>query len=253
MRVDVKGLEAYQSMLQDLSARRINAATATALTRTAAQGKTEFQNEMRARFDRPTLWTLNSLMVKYATANDLTASVLARSDKGAGRAVPLANYLLPQAEGGRRRDKRLDVALRQRGLMPAGYQAVPAARVPKDGNGNVSGAFVRSMLALLSASAIHGPRAKQTRLISATRRFGGQVFVLPPGRGKRGGVFIREISGTAEALFWFVRDVSYRQRIAIDADLSRRVAAKLDDQMSKALAEQIERATQAAAAKAGKQ
>lgn len=210
---------AVRDDLRDWSERRMNAAFATALTRTASAIRQDIRREMPRVLDRPTPWTLNSLFVKPATASALVASVDFKDDRASSNGgTPATYYLLPNVEGGARRLKRLEVALQAVGALPSGYFAVPAAGAKLDAYGNVSRGQIVQILSQLRIQLLAGSNRNMSwdarSQIAAQRRAGGRFFVVAPGaRAMQPGVYQREFIGrTVTPVFVFVRRANYRRR-----------------------------------------
>src|SRR5256884_608185 len=128
MRIDIKpeGGARYKRALAGLDGGQIAQATAEAINMGAGRVKNSMRSEMQNVFDRPTGYVLQSVqVVKKATAGDLNALV-APTYMG-GKGVDPQQILAAQEDGGRRRDKRSEKALRTAGILPIGYQtAIPA-------------------------------------------------------------------------------------------------------------------------------
>nr|WP_246336004.1 hypothetical protein [Azomonas macrocytogenes] len=137
---------------------------ALALTRTAQDVKAAIQNDMRSVFDRPTRFTLNSLYVWPAKKTRLSASVEVK-DIG-GKAIAPSYWLAPEIYGGGRRDKRTEVALHRRGLLPDGKYVVPGKGADLDQFGNIK-------------------RGQVTKLMSGLRAFGEVGFNANASGSKR--------------------------------------------------------------------
>jgi hypothetical protein len=99
----------------------------------------------REAFDRPTPYTVpagraegfGSIRADYAGRDRGDAAVMVRNrGQVPGGAIPHESYLRAQILGGTRRLKRLEVALQRKGLMPAGWLAIPAgAAAGRNGGG----------------------------------------------------------------------------------------------------------------------
>lgn len=229
--VDVIGLDAaVKQLTEQFSPRRMNAALATALTRTAGEIRDEVKAEMTRVFDRPTPYTMNSLFVRPATAQRLYADAYFK-DETAGSGTPATKYLLPQVEGGSRRQKRFEVALRMAGHLPEGMVTVPAAGARLDAYGNVSrGQLIQILSQLritLTAGSTRNLPFDARKQISAQRKAGGRFFVIKPGtRGAAPGVYQREFVGrNITPVILFVRSAAYRQRLDFYG-IARRVASE---------------------------
>ena len=245
--------------LAEFSDRRFNAALATALTRTAVQVRTEVLASLPRLLDRPTPYTLRQLRYVGATADRLAAAVgfnvasvtdqrgapIGYRDLGPGE-TPAGKYLQPQIEGGSRRLKRLEVALKAIGALPAGWFAVPGAGASIDAYGGVSRGQIVQVLSQLRVQLVAGSQrnlAAGARGIAAQRKAGGRFFVIRPGEGRgQPGIYQREFIGrNVTPVFIFVKSVAYSKRFDFD-----RIAGGLADQVlpvqiQRSLAEQLER------------
>lgn len=119
-------------------------ATATALTRTAKLGQADEVAAMRADFDRPTDYTLNSTFIVPATKDNLQARIGIKNQAGANTTPE--HFLFPEVFGGGRREKRFEAAMRLAGFMQPGERAMPGVQVVRDANGNVSAGTIRNLL-----------------------------------------------------------------------------------------------------------
>lgn len=208
-----------RASLAEFSDRRFAATMATALTRTASQVRQELRRDMPQRLDRPTPWTLNSLFVRAATAQKLEAEVNFKDDRAAtGGGTPATYYLLPNVEGGARRTKRFEVALRAAGALPAGFFVVPGAGAKLDAYGNVSRGQVVQILSQLRIQLVAGSQRNMSynarSQIAAQRRAGGRFFVVKPGQAAlQPGIYQRELIGrNVTPVFIFARRATYRRR-----------------------------------------
>jgi hypothetical protein len=253
-------IDEVRQRFAEFSDRRFNAAIATALTRTAVHVRNAVQAEMPRVLDRPTPYTLRQLRYVPATADRLAAAVgfnvvnvtdergatIAFRDLGPGE-TPAGKYLTPQIEGGSRRLKRLEVALRAAGALPDGWLTVPGQGARLDAYGNVSRGQVVQVLSQLRIQLVAGSNRNMSgdarKQIAAQRKAGGRFFVVLPGQGKRQpGIYQRELIGrNITPVFIFVRSANYKRRFDFDG-LSRRVAdATLPQEIDRALSESLSR------------
>jgi hypothetical protein len=246
----VQGLEQLRRQLTEFSDRRFEAAIATALTRTAVAMRDEMRREVLPQvFDRPTPYTLNSLYVRPATAQRLSATVefkdeLAVSQQG----TPATNYLLPHVQGGARRTKRLEAALQAIGVLQQGWYAVPGQGARLDGYGNVSRGQITEILSQLRIQLVGGFSRNMSfnasKALAAQRRAGGRYFAVPVGdpAGRQPGVYQREFMGrNITPVFVFVRVAAYRRRFDFYGELQRRAQARLPVEIERAVREHIAR------------
>lgn len=167
---------------------RIKSATATALTRTAADVRKGWQGQLRTRLDRPTPYTVNAVRYESASKDSLTSAVIVRED---GNSVAPAEYLGTQQRGGQRNLRKFERALVAGGAMPEGSKVVPARFALVDGYGNISKAQIVSVLRQFGSELSRGYQRVISR--NATRRAGAIA------RGGRKYVAIRD-ERTAAAL-----------------------------------------------------
>lgn len=222
MKVEIKidGLREVRSMLAGFSERRLNAAIATGLTRTAVQAKDAAVRSMQTDLDRPTPYALNALRVKTATGDAsaagirsipnpqdaydsklvesgfLAAEVFLKDGSGiTNNGTPGVNFLGPQVDGGDRHIKRFEKSLQAKGSMPLGWQAVPAAGARLDAYGNVSRGQIIQILSQVGAEltagynrSIVGPLDQSKGALAKRRRAlgraGGQYVAIPAQRGR---------------------------------------------------------------------
>lgn len=217
-------------------------ATATALTRTAKHAAdTALPAEMRAVFGSPVAYTLKSLRVEPATKDNLSARVMVKNTADGG--VAPENFLLPQVDGGGRKHKRAEAAMRYAGVLRAGQFAMPGEGLSLDANGNVKGAEVRTILTAL----------KNIRAASSTgtkQRKGGKLkndlFVGKPRGGSRpDGIWRREGGsgqgkkegyGRIRPLFIFTSQApQYGRRLNFDGVVQRVAQDRFKVEFDKAL------------------
>lgn len=244
--------------LADFSDRRFNAALATALTRTAAQVRTEVLARMPTLLDRPSPYTLRQLRYVGASANRLAAAVgfnvvsvtdqmgapIGFRDLGAGE-TPAGRYLQPQIAGGSRQRKRLEVALAAIGALPAGWFITPGQGAKIDAYGNVSRGQIIQVLSQLRVQLVAGTQrnmAQGAAGIAAQRKAGGRFFVVQPGGRTQPGIYQREFIGrNVTPVFVFVKSASYRKRFDFDGIAGGLADRILPDQVQRSLSEQLER------------
>lgn len=238
----IRGLPEVVAAMKDFSERRLNAALATALTRTAGDVKKALQAALPRVFDRPTPYTMNSLYVRTATADRLAASVYFKDDSATSKGgTPATKYLLPQVESGQRRVKRFERALQAFGALPAGWGTVPGQGALLDAYGNWSRAQIMGMLGQLSKSRDVGPQKRQT---ATQRKAGGQYFVVKPGTAGRvaPGVYQRELLGrNITPVVLFVELPTYSKRFDFWGLGREEAARRLPAQARQAVHEQRER------------
>lgn len=165
----IKGLEKVEKVLGSLQGSQARTAYANALNDTAFQHlKPAIQNEMRAKFNRPSKFIMDSpRVVERATADKLSVSIMPTyasemGTKGGKLGVDPQHVLQAQELGGRRADKKSEVVLRRAGILPTGCQtAVPKDPFPGsvDAFGDIRGSFIQQLLSYLQAFGEQGSKA----------------------------------------------------------------------------------------------
>lgn len=242
--IRVDGLDRVRQHLAKLSGPAFRKSIADALNDVAFDVRKKYQREIATVFDRPTPYILRSVLVHKATAERMTAIV--GPTRTLGKGVDPANVLAAQIAGGRRRDKRSEVALRRAGILPAGYAtSIPADPFPgsEDAYGNVKGSFITTLLSYFRAFGEQGYRANMTArkrkalaargttaggyrtingfelFISYGRLRGGKTAHLAPGIWARSGIH----GSAVRPVLMFVRAPSYMRRLAMEK-IGNRVA-----------------------------
>lgn len=239
MKISVRfeGLERVQQQIARLGAQGVQQAASDALNDAAFKVRRDYQQAMRQAFDRPTPYIVNSIRVEKATPAKLVAIVEPRYPGGKG--VEPTKVLRSEIEGGKRVDKRSEVALRKAGLLPNGYRtAIPRDPYPgsEDAYGNLRGGFIVRLLSYFQAFSEVGYRAnaskrKRERMANYGRTERGfktirgvQFFVafgkLRGGRTEhlQPGIYAKTgIHGSSiRPVLIFVRDPTYRKRLDLD-------------------------------------
>ena len=245
MKITLDGIPELKAKLTGFSDRRFAATIATALSRTAVLVRDDMREALPSIFDRPTHYTLNSLRTKPANAQKLEA-VVDFKDETTGGGIPATYYLMPQVQGGSRRAKRLEVALRAAGALPAGWSAVPGAGARLDAYGNVERGQITQVLSQLRIQLLAGSERNMStdprKQIAAQRKAGGRFFVVQPGGRTQPGVYQREFMGrTVTPVFVFVKTTTYQRRFDF-VGLSQRLADRhLPGQMDLAVEQQMQK------------
>lgn len=247
--VDIKGLdEATKGLADGLSARRVNAIAAGALTRAAVAGRDAVQGAMRTAFDRPTQYTLSSVRYSPASAERLESAVFISTDTKARDPSP-AVVLKPQVEGGRRGFKGLELALRTTGVLPPGWYVTPGAGARLDAYGNVSRGLITQVLAQIRRQAQAGPRDAR-RIARTVKSAGGTFFAIKPGGTRPPGVYIADMVGrNVTPIFIFVNRATYRRALPFAEVVGREVGRVLPALIAQGFGESIGRLAGGAGAK----
>lgn len=210
-------------------------ATATALTRTAKHAADkELPAEMRAVFGNPVAYTLKSLRVEPATKDNLSARVMVKNTADGG--VAPENFLLPQVDGGGRKHKRAEAAMRYAGVLRSGQFAMPGEGLSLDANGNVKGAEVRTILTALKN--IRGGVGAKGQRAGRGRKLANDLFVgIPRGddRPRPDGIWRRE-GHRIRALFVFTSKMRpYSRRLDFSGVVQRVALERFRPEFEKAL------------------
>lgn len=226
MQIDIR--DDFKSVIASARGARdqVPFATAVALTRTARDVREVERKSMPTVFDRPVPYTLNSLYVKPATKQDLTARVWVKDDR-AGSGTPATRYLVPEIEGGRRGMKGFERLLQRAGALPAGWAAVPGAGADIDQHGNMRRGQITQILSYLRAFGEQGYSAnitdrKKARMARGTKAKRGVSYFVSHGklrdqtRHLPAGVWRRTSFGQAGTaltpILVFVPRAQYRRR-----------------------------------------
>ena len=157
--------------------------------------------EMKRVFDRPTPYTLNSLMITVATKTKPWAIVWFKDQA--------VNYLLPHIEGGSREQKRSEKWLSRSGAMGVNKFLIPASRV-QNKYGNITGGKITQIMSALHA----GPDVTQYRTPRSQKRKRNppEYVVILRKPWLHPGVYQRYASGKIKPVLLFTENVTYRRR-----------------------------------------
>lgn len=277
MKIDLKmtGLDSVRGELDRLSGGALRGALVAALNDAGHRVRLEMVRELSSKFDSPTPFIARSPKFIPATPDNLSVRILPTVDarklpsKGGKVGVDPQQVLQAQEFGGRRADKKSEVALRRAGILPQGYQtAIPATPYPgsHDGRGNLRGAFVQQLLSYLQSYSEVGFKgnmsqrridrmADKTSYSSlATRKTNamirGVVYFVSHGKARSGpgahlaaGIWAKTgTHGVSIApVLMFVRTPSYAPRISMDAVAKR---ADVDQYLERRLRFRIRQAAE---------
>ncbi|WP_295851996.1 hypothetical protein [uncultured Xylophilus sp.] len=225
-----QGLEKVQTALRRLSGAEARGAFAKALNDTGFHVRRAMQTELGSVFDRATPYIQKSSYVDMATPDKLVVEILPTYQRLKG--IDPQQILAAQEAGGRRRDKRSEVALQRAGLLPRGYQtAIPATPYPgsDDGRGNLRGSFLVQLLAYFEAFGEQGYKSNmndkgRARVQRGTKRQAGRRYFVSFGRLRGGtrsdhlapGIWAASGPGGVDVrpVLMFVRRANYQPRIS---------------------------------------
>lgn len=186
MQIDVKvqGAEKLRRALQVLSDGQVKVAAAEGVNMAANYLGRAMKAEIRRVFDQPTPYIVNSVWVDRATPEKLSAWVAPTYEgrPGGRQGIDPQKILRAQEAGGSRRDKRVEVALRQMGVLPSGMQiSTPADKYggplpgSTDARGNLRGPFVRRLLTYLKTDWAMVAGAKRQTAQALLKRYEWQT------------------------------------------------------------------------------
>lgn len=244
--LQITGLEAVKDQLQGFSDRRFRAAVATALSRTAKALNSEWRKQLQSEIDRPERLTVNAPISTFAKADNLTATVSLRDQMRQAGAISPAEYIGTQERGGGRRQRVFERALVSAGVMPAGYFAVPGDGAQLDGFGNVRRQQIVQVLNQLAGGVVkEGYRrvisanaAKRARAATRSRKY---FAISEKGAGLPPGVYAKGTGRQVQAVFFFVRSVTYGKTTSLVERARQFVATQAGIEMKRAIDEHIEK------------
>lgn len=226
--VDTREAERY---LSDVQKKRIPIATQRALLKTAHAIREAETAEINRVFDRPTRWTQGAMKVKATSRFEVAVGIVDPDGY-----YKRANYYLgTQMDGGERRFKAFERALQRRGVMPAGWYAVPGEKAKLDSFGNMGPGEIRQIMSWFNAGTpFAGSNQNMTQATRDKRRKGTkkkrgfEYFYAAPGSrvGRRSwvngraqnlqpGIYRRTFFGfgsSIEPILIFVQRAAYRRR-----------------------------------------
>lgn len=223
--------------VRDIPERVIPFAASTALTRTAKHAQQiELPAEMRKVFRSPVDYTINSLRVEPSTKDTLRARVMVK-DKASG--VAPENYLQPEVQGGGRKHKGAEMAMRYAGVLSPSQFAMPGAGLSLDASGNVKGSEVRTILSALKK--IRGGVGAKGQAAGRGRKLANDLFVGKPNGGNRPDGIWRREGKRLRALFVFTSAPDYSQRLNFDGVVQRVALDRFRPEFEKAVADMLAR------------
>lgn len=231
--IDVRSnLGVLSARLDDFQKRQVPFATVYALTKTAQDVQRAQYDSMRAVFDRPTPFTLNSLYVRPATKRVPIAKVEFKEGFGS---IPAWRYLGPEIEGGPRVKKSHERALERAGIIRSDEFAVPSQSVTLDAYGNMPGSQITRILSDVQANP--DPLSNSTRK-TRKRRFKsgkGQYFAVRNRGGLPNGIYFRLGLRDIRPILLFVRQPRYAKRLPFRETAERTFAQNFTRHFEEAL------------------
>lgn len=180
LQIDARtNIEELSKALRTVGEKQLPFAFALMATRLAVLVKKGELSVLKARIDRPTTTTLNSLYVKPATKDKPEARTFFKDAWTSG--VPADTYLQQAVKGGRRPHKRFEKALIAKGIMKPGQYALPATSVLNQFGNVPRGTIMKILSGLGAAETVSGVQANATgskrskRKGNAQKYFAGEV------------------------------------------------------------------------------
>jgi hypothetical protein len=254
--INLNGLPEFQTALREFSARRLNAAVSTSLTRGAKEMAGQWQEQIDRRIDRPIARTKSATTFQSATAATLQSRVLVK-DQLAG--TPPSEYLSPQERAGNRNLKKFEQALQASGAMPRGWVVVPGRGASLDAYGNVSRSQIIAVITQLGTDYSPGyarviPKTIAGRLRVMAKRGKSYIAVQPGDEvAKRISPGIYESSvtpdvrqanwwrGALKAVFLFKRTARYRKVLDLEAHAAKNAPDVISEEFGIAVVESFAR------------
>ena len=187
------GLQKSLDQVIDLERKHIPVAAARALTMTAYDVRARLRQEMESVFDRPTIYTLNSLMVYPASRNRLVSRVWMKSEADKGE--PATRWLEPEIYGGPRLQKRMERQLKERGILPSGKYVLPGAGAKLDAHGNISRGQVAKAMSGIRGNTSVGYSANATDSKRSMAKGNGRRYFVMRRGGENIGIAERTAKG----------------------------------------------------------
>lgn len=189
-------------------------ASVRALNDAAFNTRKHLQEQMDSRFDKPTKFIKNSILYKKAnSADEKPLSKVYVADEPIGKGTNPTNVMIPEIQGGFRKYKRFEKALRYKNILPPKMYSVPGDDAKLDQHGNINGAWIVRILSTLQAFSEVGYLANETVRSRMAKKKALDLFVvkeykenqLAPGIYQRVGKKVKQ-------LIKFVTTPKYKSR-----------------------------------------
>jgi len=225
--------------------KKVRKGAAIALTKTAKRAESAIREEMPRVFDRPTRWTLNGLFTIPANyrSGRFEAAVKAKDSRGLGTkgtekyAVPAAEYLKTQVEGGQRPRKRYEEALEYLGILQANEFTVPGSGARLNKFGNIPRGQYARMLSDVQAKSYKTPAAARYDLTAgqATLKSGKKKYFYDP-RKTPPTIWVRTGKTKIKPFLIIVKGApTYRKRLDFYGIAQKTFLRHIDDELDAAI------------------
>ena len=232
IKADTKKLTRY---LNSVQRKQIPFATSVALNETAIDARTAVYQTMRRVFSNPTSYTvpknINKKKLKSGalflipSSKKYLVAKLGIKDFGKGNAL---SYLLPHIQGGGRKPKLSEAAMRRSGVI-GGNRYITPAGVSKNKHGNVTKGTMTKILSGLKSL----PGAAK----GITNRQKNKHFVMRlGGPGSETGIWVRTSKTKIKKLFNVTsKQPMYQKRFDFEQIVNATIAKRYKQNFSKAL------------------
>lgn len=163
-------------------------------------------DQMKASFERPTPYTLNSLRIEPSTKTNLRARLHFKEFGG----TPAFKYLGPEVEGGPRRHTGFERALQRAGILRGDEYIVPSRRLNLNAYGNMPSGRATSILSALGAAT--DPMQNRAKVSRRKIKKPRAEYVVFRNRGKAPDGIYQQKAKWAVPVFLFVKAPKYRAR-----------------------------------------
>ncbi len=190
---------------RDSTEKQLRYAARIALNNTAKAAVEDIKARLPSIFDKPTPATLNSMFVRYATPDNLSASIEIKDFTGKGHAPQ--QWLMAEIDGGDRRQKASEKALISAGVMNPGQFWTPnvAPNPPPgllDPYGNVPSSTIVQIMSRLGAFGEQGYKANMTE--RSRRRLLRKGMLVARGQRSMSDYFVYRRDGVPRAIMQLV-------------------------------------------------
>lgn len=196
----------------------VTSATRSTLNRTAERARDDIRTEMGRVFDRPTPYTLNSMMIDYARRDRLEAQVRFKDGLGNKNRSP-ERWVGVQVRGGAREQKAAERRISwRRGNQPVFL--VPTRFAEIDSYGNINRGQLTKILSEINALDDGNNKRDRVGKARGRRRREEYFAVFRSVPGLKPGIYQRRRTGFGNGvvpIYFFARKApQYRQRLDFD-------------------------------------
>jgi hypothetical protein len=197
------------------------------LNETAKDVKAAEVEEMKTVFDRPKPFTLNAILIRFASRDNLTVEIGFR--EWAGKGTPAGKYLMPQVYGENRPLKRSETIL--------GSYWVPAPGARLDQYGNISAGQITQVLSRLGLFGEMGYSMNVTRRSRKTNRKPRDYFIIREGDQNHlhPGVWERLPGHRVRPVLLFIKSPHYQVRFKFNEVAEKTLTENIQKRFNEAI------------------